>query len=229
MEERKGLSAKELAISAQRAQKSGYEKIYDWVAESLTGFDLEANAEPLGLERDPGGGVVVKLFGRDYLVRNDGAKVMDGKPTSFNHLSLAAHYAMSQGRAPAAMDFVKLGALSGVPAGTGQGAFDREAISKPLAKRYGHDREGLEAAVKRIGGRPWGGSGEAERGQTWEYVFEVFPRIPMKLVFEEPDEEFGPEFIVMYDSKSIEYMEFEALAFLGGLLMRELLGYGNAD
>ena len=206
---------------AQRSGKSGYEKIYDWVAESLAGFDLEANAQPLGLEARPGVGVVVRLFGRDYLVDNSGSKALDGKPTSFNHLSLVAHYAMSQGRSPASGDFVKLNALSGVPAGTGQGAYDRDAISKPLARRYGHDLAGLEEAVARIGGRPAPGG----RGQSREYIFEAFPRIPMKLVFEEPDEECGPDFIILYDSRSPEYMEFEALAFLGGVLTRELLGW----
>ncbi|MDR0621233.1 MAG: DUF3786 domain-containing protein [Deltaproteobacteria bacterium] len=207
------------------AGKSGYEKIYDWVAESLVGFDLEANAEPLGLAPHPDGGVVVRFFERDYLVENGGAKVLDGKPTSFNHLSLVAHYAMSKGRSAASGDFVKLSVLSGVPAGTGQGAFDRDAISKPLARKYGRDPEALERAVLRIGGRVVPGA----RSQTREYVFDAFPRIPLKLVFEEPDEEFGPEFRIMYDSRSGDYMEFEALAFLGGILMKELVGWDNPD
>jgi hypothetical protein len=205
--------------------KSGYEKIYDWVAESLTSFDLEGNAGRLGLEVHPEGGVVVKLFGRDYLVDKSGARVMDGKPTSFNHMSLVGHYAMSKGIAPAKNDFVKLSVLSGVPAGTGQGSFDRDAISKPLARRFGNDPDGLDKAVLRIGGRIV----ERVPGRGRKYDFEVFPKIYMRLVFEEPDEEFEPEFLILYDSSSIEYMEFEALAFLGGVLMRELLGWENED
>jgi hypothetical protein len=107
-----------------------------------------------------------------------------------------------------------------VPAGTAQGSYDREAISKPLARRFGDDPEGLVEAVLRIGGR------EVERvpGQGRAFIFEALPRVPLKLVFEEPDEEFGPEFIILYDRHSIEYMQFEALAFLGGLLLTELLG-----
>jgi hypothetical protein len=205
------------------SQKSGYEKIYDWVAESLNNADLAANAGPLGLEPWPDGGVVVNLFGRKYLVDNKGVRALDGLPTSFNHLSLAGHYAMSQGRRPASNDFVKLSALSGLPAGTGQGTFDRDAISKPLARRFGHDPDGLEKVALKIGGRV-----ELRvPGQVSKYIFEPFPRIPIKLVFEEPDEEYDPEFLILYDSSCSDYMEFEALAFLGGVLMKELLDYNK--
>jgi hypothetical protein len=211
--------AKGLGPGAQNAQKSGYEKIYDWVVESLADFDLQANAEPLGLKCHPEGGVVVSLFGRDYHVNNSGAKALDGLRASFNHLSLVAHYAMSRGRSPASGDFMKLSALSGIPAGTASGGYDRNALSMPLIKRFGHDPEALEAAVLRLGGRRDPKIG----GQTREYLFDAFPRIVLKLIFEEPDEEFGPDFHIMFDSKSIEYMEFEALGFLGGILITDLL------
>lgn len=212
--------AKGSEAGAQKTQKSGYEKIYDWVVESLVDFDLEANAEPLGLKIHPEGGVVVSLFGRDYLVTNSGAKALDGQRTSFNHLSLVAHYAMSQGRSPASGDFMKLSALSGIPAGTASGGYDRNALSMPLVKRFGHDPEALEEAVMKLGGRREAKSA----GPTREYLFEAFPKIPLKLIFEEADEEFEPDFHVMFDSRSIEYMEFEALGFLGGILIHDLLG-----
>jgi hypothetical protein len=210
---------------AQSAGKSGYEKIYDWVAGNLAGFDLEANAPHLGLRVHPGGGVVVGLFGRDYLVDQAGARALDGRPASFNHRSLVAHYAMSAGRGPASYEFVKLGVLSGVPAGTGQGAFERDAVSRPMALRFGHDLAGLEEAVRRIGGRVE----PHVPGQGRKYTFEAFPLVPLRLVFEEPDEEFGPEFFVLFDGRGKEFMEFEALAFLGSLLIQELLGRADKD
>ena len=39
------------------------------------------------------------------------------------------------------------------------------------------------------------------------------------------DEEFGAEFSILYDRKGPEFLGFEALAFLGGLLVDQLVRY----
>jgi hypothetical protein len=203
-----------------RTQKNGYEKIYDWVAGSLPGFDLAANADHLGLTVRPGGGgVTVPFMGRDFLVTGEGASPLDGLPTGFNQKSLAAHYAMSSGRSTPRYDFVKLSSMTGILAGTGFGDFAKDAISKPLVRCFGQDLEALEKAVARIGGR----KDPASSGPVHGYIFEAFPRIPLKLVFEEGDEDFEPEFMILYDRTGLDYMEFEALAFLGGVLIQELM------
>jgi hypothetical protein len=208
-------------MAQQEQKKSGYEKIYDWVVESLPKADLEANAPHLDLKVHPEGGVIVSLFGRDYLVDKTGARPMDGGKASFTSRSLVAHYAMSSGRAEPSLSFVTLNTLAKVPAGTANGSLQKEAISAPLVRKFGSDLAGLEEAVKRLGGRPE----PVSQGGSHGYIFFPFPKIPLKLVFQEPDDEFEAEFSILYDSRGREFFEFEALAFLGGVLLDELLSH----
>jgi hypothetical protein len=202
-----------------KAEKSGYEKIYDWVAEELPGFNLARNAAGLGLKATEDGAAIVPMLGREYRVAQSGAEALDGRPASFSRLSLAAHYAMSPGLGEPAMDFVKLTLLSGTPVSGGFGSFNREAVTAPLVRRFGEDPEGLERAVASLGGRLE--SADERLGRSW-IVF-ALPKIPLKLVYQSADEEFEAEFTVLYDRKGIEFMRFEALAFLGGLLVDELV------
>jgi hypothetical protein len=201
-------------------EKSGYEKIYDWVAAELPGFDLAANAPHLGLEVHPDGGVVVRLLGRDFLVGPGGAEPLDGQPAHFILKSLAAHYAMSPGRGAPAMDFVRLGVLSGVPIAA-MGSLERDSISGPLARRYGSDHEALDRAVASLGGR----RETLAAGTGQGYHIPALPLLPMRLIFQPADEEFGDEFTILHDRRSIEFMQFEALGFLGGSLVDALVRF----
>jgi hypothetical protein len=197
--------------------KSGYEKIYDWVASDLEGFDLVKNAPYLKLTVASTGEVIVPLLGRDYLVSNQGVRPADGQYANFNRLSLAAHYAMSMGRGEPSMDFVKLAVLSGVPVGTAGGSYDRNAMAGPIAKKYGSDFPGLEAAISRLGGRPV----PHPVGVCW--LVYALPLMPIKLIFQEADEEFEAEFTVLFDRSATNFMRFEAIGFLGGSLVDELV------
>ena len=203
----------------EAASKSGYEKIYEWVAEELPGFDLAANAKHLGLKATEDGAVIVPLLSRSYRVDHAGAKPVDGGEAHFNRLSLAAHYAMSLGRGEPAMDFVKLAVLSGALRGSWS-SFNKDAITAPLVRRFGEDFEALKQAVLRLGGEP--DVSDANLGHAW--IIYALPKIPLRLVYQPADEEFEAEFTILYDRKGIEFMQFEALAFLGGLLVKDLLG-----
>ncbi|MDR3203988.1 MAG: DUF3786 domain-containing protein [Deltaproteobacteria bacterium] len=203
----------------QFCDKNGYLNIYNWVIESLPGYDLTENAKALGLKPLPGGAVVVPLLSREYLVDSSGVKALDEEHSDVNSLSIAAHYAMSRGRGLPSMSFASLFSMSGLSAGSGQGSFDRDAVSKPLAKRFASDLDGLNRAVTRLGGRK---EPQLKKG-TISYVLFALPRIPIKIVFNQADEDFEDEFSLLYDSRTLDFMEFEAVAFLGGLVVTELL------
>lgn len=199
-------------------KKNGYEGIYQWVVAGLVGFDLAGNAPHLGLEPNDDGSVRVNFLNREYLVKADGAYPTDGKPVGVNHRSVVAHYAMSPGRGEPSLEFVSLAKKSGTVSGS-QSAFLRESVSNPLARKFGEDQPALEAAVARIGGQPAGR--DESGGQAW--IFFPFPKMPLKLVYHEADEEFEAEFRLLYDSRCTDFMEFEAVAFVGGILVEELL------
>jgi len=199
-------------------KKNGYEGIYLWVVEKLAGFDLTGNAPHLGLKANDDGSVQVNFLNREYQVNSDGAKPLDGRPVGITHLSVVAHYAMSSGRGEPSLEFVSLDKKSGTVSGS-QGSFQRESVSNPLVRKFGADQPALEAAVARIGGRP---EGRSESG-GWSWLFFPFPKMPLKLIYHEADEEFEAEFRLLYDNRCTDFMEFEAVAFVGGILVDELL------
>ncbi|MDR3038839.1 MAG: DUF3786 domain-containing protein [Candidatus Adiutrix sp.] len=200
----------------------GYEQIYQWQAAKLADCDLAGHASRLGLAMAGPDLVRVRFFGRDYLVDPGGVRPADGGPAGINHLSLVAHYTLSRGRGEPAYEFVPLGRLSGPVPGrsspAGRDTFDREVVDRALARRFDHDPEGLAAAAARLEGRDRGR--DPSGGRAW--LFHPFPKVPLKLIHHEADEEFEAGYRLLFDTSATAFMEFEALGFLAGLFQREM-------
>ena len=203
----------------------GYEEIYRWQAAKLAGADLTGPAPGLGLAVAGPGVVRVGLFGRDYLVDGTGVRPADGGPAHPSQLSLAAHYALSPGRGEPAYEFVPLDRLSGPAPGLPGGGrnLGRDNFGRALARRFDSDPEALAAAAARLGGRDLGR--DSSGGRAW--LFHPFPKVPLKLVCHEGDEEFPASYRLLFDLSATSFMVFEALGFLAGLFLRELCGPGE--
>lgn len=199
---------------------SGYEQIYLDLAKTLETFDLAANAPHLGLTVTDGG-VLADFFARTYRVDRAGVRPLDGGPAGVNHLSLIAHYAMSPGRGDPSGDFLPLSRMTGMVAG--QGDFEKSMVNAALARKFHGDESALAAAAEAVGGRP--GERDQSGGRVW--LFRPFPKVPLKLVFYEADDEFEAEYRLLFDSRATEFMEFEALGFLTGVFVREMGGPDN--
>lgn len=197
---------------------TGYRRIYLDLAEALKNFDLADNAPHLGLTVVQGGGVLVDFFNRTYRVDADGARPLDGGPAEINHLSLIAHYAMSPGRGEPSGCFLPLSRMTGMV--EGRGNFERSLVNSVLAKTFNGDGTALAAAAESIGGRD--GGSDQSGGRPW--LFRPFPKILLKLVYYEADEEFPAEYRLLFDSLATDFMEFEALGFLMGVFVREICG-----
>ena len=199
---------------------NGYEQIYLDLAADLAGFDLVSNAPHLGLLVVEGRGEL-RFLGRDYRVSAMGVEVRDGRPVSFNHLSLVAHYAMSLGRGEPSGQFLPLRRLSGMV--EGQGAYDRDGLSRPLVRKFGSDRVSLEAAIASLEGCPAGP--DPSGGLAW--LFRPFPKVLMKLIYHPADEEFPAEYQLLFDSSATSFMAFEALGFLAGVFVGDICASGQ--
>ena len=180
-------------------------------------FDLSVNAAELGLQIGDDGSVMVNFFQRNYRVDNEGVWPMDGLPVGVNHLSLVAHYAMSAGRGEASGQFLPLKRLTGMV--EGQGTYDRDAVNKPLLCQF-NDLLQLEEAVVRIGGAPAG----RDPSGGLAFLFHAFPKVVLKLVYHEAEEEFPAEYRLLFDSAATNFVAFEALGFLAGVFVSELCG-----
>lgn len=197
-------------------KSGGYEQICNDLMKQLSTFDLAANAPYIGLAPNDDGSINLTFFGREY--RAEAGKVcpLDGRETGVNHLSLIAHYLMSPGRGEPSYSFLPLGRMSGMV--EGRGTYDRDAVNKPLASRFDGRLSDLSRAAERIGGKPEGRAPNG--GLCW--LFHPFPKVPVRLVHQEADLEFPADFRLLFDTTALNFMEFEALAFLAGVFVSEM-------
>jgi hypothetical protein len=96
----------------------------------------------------------------------------------------------------------------------------RDNFDRALARRFDHDPEALAAATIRLNGRDLGR--DHSGGRAW--LFHPFPKVPLKLVCHEADEEFPASYRLLFDKSATAFMVFEALGFLAGVFLKELCG-----
>ncbi len=201
---------------AAKSPFSGYEGIYRWVRERLADCDLAAGARHLGLAVEADGSVRVRFLARDYRVTRAGVEPLDGRPAEVNHLSLVGHYAASPGRGEPAGEFLGLARLAGPMAG--RKSFGEDDFLRPLHRAFDGDLPALAAAAARLEGTPV--ARPPAGGRAW--LFRPFPKVLTQLMYHEADGEFPAEFRLLFDAAAPRFMEFEALGFLSGVLVRDL-------
>ena len=92
-------------------------------------------------------------------------------------------------------------------------------MDAPLIKAFGSDVKQLEETIIKLGGRPV--LSKEPHSRSW--LLEVLPKIPVKIIFREADEDFPVEIQTQFDESAPEFLEFECLAFLCGCLVTALL------
>jgi hypothetical protein len=200
---------------------SGYEKNYLRLKKWLKERDFTANAEELGLEVTEDGGVLARLLGRDYLVTSEGVLPVDGDLADPNSLSILVHYSLSQGKGEPGEEFLTLSQLPGVLRGRKEPG--KDVLLGRLERAF--EKGGLELfnkAATQVGGVLLGD--HPAGGKLWH--FQALPKIPLRLIFAEADEEYPLEIRVLFPNRALEYLEFECLAFLNGCLADALIEAG---
>jgi hypothetical protein len=95
-------------------------------------------------------------------------------------------------------------------------AFQRRA-REPLLATFGRDPDLFLECAERLGGRP------VELGDA-AVEFRVFPRIPVRLVLWEGDEEFEPEANILFDSNISAMLSAEDIALMASFVVYRLMG-----
>jgi hypothetical protein len=90
---------------------------------------------------------------------------------------------------------------------------------KALIRRFGDKPEELLAACQKVGGYPAGW----ELSYRIVYRFDLLPKVPLVLLFNEADEEFPAQCTLLYQKKAQAYLDMECLAILGWHLTDSLI------
>jgi hypothetical protein len=193
----------------------GYDSIYRGLVARLPGCDLREAADRLGLDYVEGS-VRVGFLGKSYRITPDGVHCDDGRPTTVNTLSVLLYYLLSEGRGDPEGSYVLVEAI---PRMVGMLGAQSRSLSAPLERQFADSYGAFSAAATKLGGIE-----EEPRVGTHLWKFTVLPKIPVKLAFEEADDDFPVSVQIMLDRTAIQFLEFECLAFMVGCLVRALIG-----
>ena len=198
-----------------RALPGGYDSIYRGLVARLPGCDLREAADRLGLDYVEGS-VRVGFLGRRYRITPDGVQCDDGRPADVNTLSVLPYYLLSEGRGDPEGSYALVEAI---PRMVGALGAQTRLMSNPLERHFADSYGAFSEAAARLGGI----EGESRAG-THLWQFTVLPKIPVKLVFDEADDDFPVSVQIMLDRTAVQFLEFECLAFMVGCLVRALIG-----
>jgi hypothetical protein len=192
----------------------GYDSIYRELITKLSELDFQESADRLGLEYADGG-VRVCFLKREYRITVDGVEPLDGQPVNVNNLSVLLHYLLSKGQGQPENSYIP---FESIPRMIGGLHAQSRLMNAPLERYFGSDYVKFSEAAEKLGGieeKPQAGK------HTWR--FDVLPKIPLKLVLYEADDDFPAEIQITLDMTAIQFLEFECLAFMVGCFVRALI------
>ena len=196
---------------------NGYNQIYLGLLPKLSECDFKEIAERLGFKYISSGKIAIDFLGRGYIITPDGVTAADGEPTNVNFRNVILYYVLSAGSGEPKYSFVPLHRLTGMIAGSH--AITDKIMNAPLIREFDNNIERLKSSVSVLGGVY---EGMIRGSHSW--LINVLPKIPVKFIFYETDEEFPADIQIMLDETAPSFMDFECLAFLCGCLVSALTG-----
>ncbi|MEW6715053.1 MAG: DUF3786 domain-containing protein [Nitrospirota bacterium] len=171
--------------------------------------DLAPVAEGIGASAE-GGALKIKYMGKDITVTNSGFNEELG---IWDKL-LILMYVRNAGKAALTGKWV---AFRDLKDGSLKSIGFKESCEAPLAKVFGADQEGV---IKRL----LANGAEKVSGFTTEYSYKVYPlpKIPFMILLWPAEEDFEPACSILLDSTASEFLDVEALLFLGQALVSRL-------
>ncbi|MDR0562727.1 MAG: DUF3786 domain-containing protein [Spirochaetaceae bacterium] len=206
--------------------KKGYELTYNWVMDLLQSCDFKESAKRLNL-RLSGDAVMIAFLGRTYAVSKEAIRLAEEKILwlskkegyEYHVKSVLGYYLLSEADAEPQNDFCTLAHFS-------HGIFEnRELSGDRLTSVFGADYNKFRKAAEKLSMRF---EGEKSSGQyVWSYL--LLPKIPIKIVYYEGDEDYPAKVQVLYDKTAILFFKFEPLAVLHGSFIEGFAAVGETE
>lgn len=195
---------------------SVFDETYQNYLSQLAGIDFTSRADVLGVEiRD--GQALVPLLGRTYRVSPKGVLDPFGKePLHAVSILLCRYLLLCPEREPQGDNWVTYRDFR--DAAPFVGGFISNT-GKTLEKEFSKGLEDLREACQKLGAVP------VDLGLSYQIVcrFEVLPKIPILLLFNDEDEEFSAQGALLFQEKAAGYLDMECLAIVGWLLTDALI------
>jgi hypothetical protein len=190
---------------------SVFEQIYQDYLSQLRRVDLRTIAKRIGAAME-GDSILVPLFGQLYKISPRGVMGPSGKEPIHSVKVVLCQYLLHM----PAMEIDGGGWVSYKDfkdASPFVGGFQSNT-EKAIAKNFTGGLESLRRACLQLGGK--------DPGLGWGYQlsmkFDPLPLIPILLLFNDADEEFPAQCLLLFERRAEKYLDMESLAILGWLL-----------
>lgn len=209
--------------------EKGYEKTYNWVKGLLKNCDLSDSAKRLGLKQISEKKVLIDFFDRTYQITKDDIELVEQKTAwnvdsedyEYNLKSVLGYYVLSGANIEPAYEYSSLGHFSG-------GVFRESSsclsmMNNKFSEIFGNNYEKLKEIMEKHGME----YEEGNRDGKYIWNYKILPKIPIKLIFYEGDEEYPSKLQILYDNNALKIFSFEQLSVLHGSIFQLLLALGK--
>ncbi|MFH0731082.1 MAG: DUF3786 domain-containing protein [Pseudomonadota bacterium] len=187
---------------------------------TLSAVPFKQIAQRAGFTSDADNFFLVRFLDRTYLItypdfefKETSADKGDGAlEIPLQEQVLILHYMMAETDARPVDKWVAYREIPG--ASFYFGPFTKRAID-PLKKVFGNHLSGFHAAAAKLAGKP---ISDGDAG----YEFNIFPKVPVRLIVWEGDEEFAPEGNILFDESIGGILPVEDVAWLAGMVVYRL-------
>jgi hypothetical protein len=196
-------------------KSSVFEETYSNYLAQIAELDFNQIANRLGGEV-VGDELIIPVFGEPIRISTSGIRGPAGSRPNFSVCVILFKYLLlCPDQDPAEKDWVSFKDFKDSAPFAGAFVNYTEA---PLAKYFSGRLNDLEAACRRIQGHP--------PPATFSYdlymQFKALPKIPLLLLFNDADNEFAAQCMVLFERRAEHYLDMECLAMVGMLLFEYL-------
>ena len=192
-----------------------FEETYNKYMTQISDIDLIPRAERLGAKPE-GEALIIPYYKKPYRISTDGVFDETGKRVNFAISVVLFQYVFScPAEIPIAGDWVPYREFK--DAGPLAGYFISNT-NKIIGTTFAGNPEALQYACKRLGGRL------LDDDPSWDLslAFDMLPRIPIRLRFNDKDDEFPAQCSILFRQSAESYIDMESLA-IGGTYLTGML------
>lgn len=185
-----------------------FQEIYENYLSEVAALSLPSRAETLGIRVD-GDGATIPFFHRTCTVSPTAVADEKGRKPSHavcvilcKYLLLCPDHPVPDAAVVTYKDFREAGPYVGGFHNTAQ---------RPIAEAFSGRLWELERRGKALGGTVW----ETDVNCDLAMAFPALPRVPVFLIFNDADEEFGAECSLFFRRDAAQYLDMECIAMIG--------------
>jgi hypothetical protein len=209
--------------------EKGYEKTYNWVKGLLKNCDFSECSKRLGLKQGSENTVLINFFDRTYKITKEAIELVEQKTIwnvdseGYEHdlKSVLGYYVLSKANIEPTYEYSTLGNFSG-------GVFRESSswwsmMNKKFSDIFNNDYKKLKKIMDIFGME----YGEESKNGKYVWNYKILPKIPIKFIFYEGDDEYPSKLQILYDNNVLKIFNFEQLAVLHVSILKLILSMGR--